>query len=179
MSRPKSIIFLGLLLIIVIAAVVLLNRDDPIARIKQEAQICAKATVDGDFTTLLAHTQKRVVDLMGGKDAVVTGMTQALKQLRDQGIKYDHITIGNPASLQKIGSLTVSLVPEEIVLKAEGGQMEMDSNMLAFSEDSAKTWSFVDLSSLSAEQFFKIYPELSGQFIFPVKSKPRVTQDKK
>ena len=51
-----------------------------------QAKITADATVNQDFNTVLDYTLPSVLDLMGGKEAAVKGVEQAMAEMKQQGI---------------------------------------------------------------------------------------------
>ena len=178
MKSPKSALIIAVPLALLLAAGwFFFIRQSATDRIKQQAEKCAHAILAKDFGTVVDLTQKRMVDLMRGKDAIVATMTHELTQMHDEGVGFDTITIGDPQAPLKSGAWSLSLVPEQIVLKAPGGRLKDDSYLLALSDDNGKNWSFVSLT-MTAPQFFQVYPELNGAFAFPEHQQPVYEKDK-
>ncbi len=174
MNRLKTalIIIVPLALLALVGWFVLFQQSSA-DRVKQGADKYVQAILTKDFAGAVALTQQHLVDLSGGKAAMVSGLNGQEAKFRDQGVGYDTITLGDPQSPQKIGAWTLSLVPAQIVLKAPGGRLKADTFMLGMSDDDGKNWNYVSLS-MTADQFFQVYPELKGKFAFPDKKAPVV-----
>ena len=149
------------------------SATDPV---KQGADKYAHAILTGDFANAVALTQPHLVDLSGGKAKMISALTDQAAKFRDQNVGYDTITPGDPQSPQKIGAWTISLVPAQIVLKAPGGRLKAETFLLGMSDDDGKNWTYVSLS-MTADQFFQVYPELKGKFAFPDKKAPVVEKN--
>ncbi len=177
MKRLKAalIIVVPLALLFAVAWYVIV-RQGTSDRIRTGADQYVQAILNKDYTTAVALTQKHLVELSGGKTAIVAAMTDQLTQFHAQGVGYDTINVGDPEAVLKIGAWSVSLVPAQVVLKAPGGRLKDDSYLLAMSDDDGKTWSYLTLS-MSADQFFQVYPELKGKFTFPAKNAPVVEKN--
>jgi hypothetical protein len=63
-------------------------------------------------------------------------------------------------------------VPETVVMKVpDGRRMSKDSFLLGISEDSGKNWVFLDLSTMTNEQYAEMFPELVREIPLPAKKK--------
>jgi hypothetical protein len=142
--------------------------------IQQEAQKCAKALMANDCPGVLAYTHDRVIALMGGKDTALGLLQKSMEEMKAKGFGVEDTKIGAPQFPQKIGTWTISLVPETITLRTPEAKAQQESYLLGISEDEGKTWKFIDLGPISEEQLFGVFPELKGQFKMPAKKPPVV-----
>lgn len=140
--------------------------------IKQAAEKCAKSLLTGDYEGFATYTHKRVVALMGGKEAMVAVLKREIERMRSEGYDFADAVIGNPAEPVKIGTWVTALVPEEVIMKVPGGRLHQDAFLLAVSEDDGKHWAFLDLGPITPAQFAKIFPELEGKVQLPEKREP-------
>lgn len=147
------------------------------ATIKQEAQKCAKAMLASDYDGIVQYTHPRVVQQMGGKEAMIGVLKNGLSQMQTQGAGFADATIGQPEEPKKIGSWLTSRVPQHLVMKVPGGKLDVDSSLLGISEDGGKHWVFIDLGAVTKEQLERAFPELQGQVVLPEKKKPVFKKD--
>ena len=152
--------------------------EDAVALIKQEAENCAKAVLTGDDDGVVRYTVPRIIKLMGGKEAVISALKKGMAQMRAQGFDFGEVSVGQPEAPKKIGEWLVSMVPQRVVMKAPGGKLYKDSDLLAISEDAGKHWVFMDLASITQETFGKLFPELADKVTIPEPKKTVFKADK-
>jgi len=165
------------ILLALLVSVVPVLAEDLSATIKQEAQKCADALVKSDLDDVVLYTHKRVIEGMGGKEAMTATIKRGMEQMKAQGVGIEKAIVGEPGKTQKIDTWTVALIPNEIFMKVPGGKLEQDSHLLGISEDDGKSWVFIDVGSISKEQFDQVFPELAGKIDLPEKEKPVFKKD--
>lgn len=158
MRAPVKYFFAFLLL----AATPLLA-DDVAATLKKQADLCSGAVMKNDYAGLAALTHPRVVEKMGGKDAMLASLTETFDQLKKNGVAVESSISKEPTAPQKIGNWLVSTIPTEVVMKTSDKRMRIFSEMVAISEDGGKTWVFADAGGFTADDFFKLFPELKDK----------------
>jgi hypothetical protein len=144
--------------------------QDVSTTIKEQGGKCAKALLSGDFETVTVYAHKRVLELMGGKEAMIDILKRGAEGMRAKGVSLEDVTIGEPEKSQKIGEWLVALVPQTILIKSPEGRFEQASHILAISEDEGKNWTFVDVNNRT--KFEKAFPELAGKIELPERSDP-------
>jgi hypothetical protein len=161
-----------LLTILVASAPAFALAQDLSVTIQQEAKKCAKALLRADFDGVALYTHKRVIDGMGGKEAMVAAMKRGTEDMRTRGISFEDATIGEPEKPQKIDGWLVALIPQRILMKVPDGWFEQESHLLGISEDEGKKWVFIDVGPLTKAQFTEIFPELVGKIDLPTQKRP-------
>jgi hypothetical protein len=146
--------------------------QDVLATIKQEAQKCGKAILASDYDAVIRHTHPRIVKGLGGREAMIGILKRGVSQMRADGTEFVDVTVGAPTPPKRIGGWVTSIVPQQIVLKVQGGKLYQDSSLLAISEDDEKHWVFVDLGPITKEQLDQAFPELDGKIMPPEKKAP-------
>ena len=152
---------------------------DPVSRtvIKQEAQRCADALIAGDYDAVAGYTHPRILSRMGGKEAMLQVMKRGTDDMRVNGITILGAKMGNPQEPKTVGTWTVSLLPQQIVMKVPGGKLQQDSHLLGVTEDEGRTWFFIDVGSITKAQFEEVFPELRGKVALPERKKPVFSKD--
>jgi len=153
--------------------------QDVTARIKQEAEKCAKALLAGDYEGVATYTHKRVITLMGGKEVLVASLKRGIEQMRADGYDFADASVGSPSEPKKIGAWITSMVPQEVVMKVPGGRLHQESFLLAISEDEGMQWVFLDLGPITPAQFTQVFPELDGKISLPAKKSPVLRKNEK
>ena len=161
-----------LLLLLLVTASASSQAQDLVATIRREAQSCAKALLASDYDGVVTYTHKRVVAMMGGREAMIATLKRGASEMHSEGCDFADATVGAPAEARKIGSWLTSMVPQHIVMKVPGGKLHQDSVLLGISEDQGKSWVFIDLGPISKAQLAKVFPELDGQIQLPERQKP-------
>src|ERR1700733_13607739 len=72
--------------------------------VKQQAEMLEQAVIDGHYQVVVDHTYPGVVDMVGGKDKMLTATTDAMNSLKTQGISIEKASIGSPGKFYKAGA---------------------------------------------------------------------------
>jgi hypothetical protein len=168
--KPKLILFtMGC----VVASLVALAQDLTTA-LQKEAQNYAKGLMANDGARVLDLTLDRVVAKMGGKQTALNLLQKSTAEMKTKGLVLEDAKVGAPLPPQKIGTWTVSVIPETLTLRTPTAKAQQESHLLGISADEGKTWKFMDLGPITEEQLFGLYPELKGQFTMPAKKQAMV-----
>jgi hypothetical protein len=151
--------------------------EDATATVKQEAQKCAKAALSSDYEAIVRYTHPRIVKGIGGKEAMISALKKGMAQMRAAGTEFADVGLGEPEAPKKIGAWMTSRIPQHLVMKVPGGKFYQDSTLLGISEDEGKSWLFLDLGSVTREQFRQVFPELDGRITIPQKKEPEFKKD--
>lgn len=167
-------IFLALL---VISAATSALANDLIAFVKRDADACAVALLKNDYEGVATFTHKRVIALMGGRDEMIAALKRTMSQLHAEGFGFLDVKTGPPSEPKQVGSWLTSMVPQSVVMKVpDGRKMRKDSFLLALSEDNGERWVFLDLSTMTAEQYAQVFPELINEVPLPAKKQAVIVE---
>jgi hypothetical protein len=161
-------------LFILILPLSLLAQDTTV--VKEQAEILAKAVVKGDYKILVDHMYPKLIQMMGGREKMLSMADTSMTKLKTQGIIFESATIGSPGKFYKAGAEIHCLVPETITIKLPSGHLVAQSNLLAVSSDGGKNWTFIDLNKNTIDEIPKIFPFFNNDLKIPEPSQPVVQQ---
>jgi len=141
-------------------------------KIKAAATISANAFAKGDYNTLADHTYPKLLATIGGKKTFIQTVSMAMSQLKNQGMSFAKVVVGNPGEIYPAGTELDCLVPETITLKFQGKYMTTTTYLLAISPDKGKTWYFADTGSNSPEKLKQLQPNYNPKLVIPQTSQP-------
>ncbi|GGH02465.1 hypothetical protein [Mucilaginibacter phyllosphaerae] len=142
------------------------------AAVKRQASVIAKALMNSDFKTVIAHTYPKAVEIGGGKEKLLQMMTTGIGQMKAQGFAFEKVTIGSPGKFYKAGTEIHCLLPETIIMKTGKGRIAAKSNLLAVSKDKGKSWTFLDLNQQTISYIKTIFPNFNNSLIIPRPTPP-------
>ncbi|MFA6246707.1 MAG: hypothetical protein WC615_07185 [Mucilaginibacter sp.] len=145
--------------------------QDP-AVVKRQANVVAKALLNSDFKTVIAHTYPKAVNIGGGKEKMLQAMSSGINQMKAQGFAFEKVTIGQPGKFYKAGTEIHCLVPEQVIMKTARGRMAANSNLLAVSNDGGKNWSFLDMNQGTINSVKQLFPNFNSNLIIPKPAPP-------
>ncbi len=143
------------------------------AEVRKEAEKVGRALFIGNSAFIVDHTHPRVVTGMGGRAAFIATLKRAGEDMRQKGLSFARVVVGEPEKPIRINNWLVCFVPETITMKAPGGHLVGESHLLGISEDEGKTWVFIDVGPITQPQFDQVFPELAQAVTLP-KKKPGV-----
>jgi hypothetical protein len=146
---------------------------------KIQAQRCADAQIAKDYATVVSYTHPTLVKAAGGKEALRKALESAMKQVEEQGIKFEKTIIRSATEPKRIDKALVSLLTQEVTLRLPDGKMTQESVLLGYSYDEGKNWTFADTGEMDEATFQRLFPELKGVISLPKKKDPAILNDKK
>jgi hypothetical protein len=144
--------------------------------IRQKAQECADAMLQGDYGKMADLTHPKIVKMMGGRDRIVATIQSGMEQMKAQKISIVSYKVEAPAEVVGSGSDHAAVVPATLEMKGPGMKLKQKSYLLAISSDDGKSWSFVDGSDLDDEKVKLILPNPPSGLKLPPKQPPQIDQ---
>ncbi|MEL6675244.1 MAG: hypothetical protein AAFR61_23750 [Bacteroidota bacterium] len=154
-----------------------LKAQDEASLIRESAEKIAQATLDLDFSQIVTFTYPGLVELMGGKDQMITLMESSLGGMKEQGFVIESVEIGQPSKRVKAGEEIHCLVPQKLAMTFSGGTIITESDMIGISQDQGKSWTFLGTSNMTTEQLLAILPEYNvDELGLPQSKEPQVIE---
>ncbi|AYL96890.1 hypothetical protein [Mucilaginibacter celer] len=144
----------------------LLHAQNPVV-VKQQATIMAQSMTKGDYKTLINYTYPKAVQLVGGKEKMISLITTGMEQMKAAKINFESVTVGDPGKFYKAGKEIHCLLPETLIMSSPKGRIAMHSHLLAVSADGGKNWSFLDLNNSGADKVSQLIPNFNPQLKIP------------
>ncbi|QIE58203.1 hypothetical protein G5B37_01065 [Rasiella rasia] len=150
----------------------LLSQNQFEDKIIEDSTIMADAIKRGDFETLADYTYPYIIELMGGRDTMISLTENATTQMKQQGIDFKTVVLGKPAEIYKAGEELHCLVPQTIELTTPQGIIVNKSYLLAVSSNNGKRWYFIDATQLTDENVLDIFPNFNSNLKIPAQTPP-------
>ena len=100
-----------------------------------------------------------------------------IESLRKRGIlKFDG-SVGSPGKFYKAGNEIHVLIPETIVLKIKTGHFTGRSYLLGITNDTGKTWTFLDVGNMPADVLHRLLPNYNSNLVIPPAEIPVYYED--
>jgi len=146
--------------------------------IKQQAEQLAAAMISNDYQTIANFTHPKVVELLGGRDKMISIIKNGNIEMMKQGISFDKTIIGRPLDqVVKAGNEIHCLVPQTVFMKVPKGKMKQESHLLAISKDNGVHWYFIDTVKLTDENVKSVLPNFNSDLRIPAKKEAVFIKD--
>jgi hypothetical protein len=142
------------------------------AQIKSAAQLMGKATINGDYKTIVKYTHPKLLAMAGGSEKMQSLIKQSLAEVKSQGVKIESVTMGEPTKVVTIGNGLYSTLLQTVVISSHNQKLSNTSTVLANSTDKGKNWTFVDAGGMSDEQLKQLFPEIAGKLKITKRTAP-------
>ena len=140
--------------------------------IKELAELTANALLNDDYETVIKFTYPKVIELVGGRDKMISLIKKGKAEMKEQGIAFDKVIIGQPSKTVIAGNEIHCLIPQTIYMKVPKGKMKSETQLIAVSRDNGATWYFIDAINLNKDNIRRILPNYNFDLIFPTKRRP-------
>jgi len=140
--------------------------------IKEQAELTAKALLNDDYETIIRFTYPKVIELVGGRDKMISLIKKGKIEMGQEGISFDKVTIGKPSKTVMAGDEIHCLVPQTVYMKVPKGKMKSETHLVAVSRDNGVNWFFIDAVSLNKDNIKSVLPNYNFDLILPPKKEP-------
>jgi len=137
------------------------------AKLKAQAVKMGTSFLPKDFKSFSAYTNPAVLGMVGGragKEQIMTGVTDGMKQ---RGMSFEDVSMGEPSGLMKSGKEWQATIPEYIIIATPQGKFRTTSTLIAISADNGDNWTFMDTSDKDIATIRKLLPNLSPSIVIP------------
>jgi len=145
--------------------------------IKEQAEMTAKALLNDDYETVLKFTYPKVIELVGGREKMVSLIRKGKVEMGQQGISFQSVTIGEPSKTVNAGEEIHCLVPQTIFMKAPNGRIKSETYLIGVSRDGGNNWFFIDAVNLNMENVKRVLPNYNSTLKIPAKTPPKYIGD--
>lgn len=133
----------------------------------------AKCLVDKDYEGFSAYTYPKIVEMMGGKEKMISMLQNTFN---DSLMKIISDSLGEPGKLVSTDKELQCIVPQKLVMTVGKQQITMRSCLIAVSDNDGKNWYFIDGGGEDSAALKASLPNLSKSLVIPPKEAPVVTE---
>jgi len=142
--------------------------------IKSSAIAMGNALVKKNSDQFLSYMHPSMIKLAGGKEKLRVISDSALRVFEQFGGKVSRITYGNPAEIIAYKKTLQSVISQTTTLSSFIGDAELSSSLIAISNDSGKTWTFIDTNMFGIKQIKSAMPDISPSLVIPKAAPPKI-----
>jgi hypothetical protein len=147
------------------------------ADIKKQAESTARALLTSDYETLIKFTYPKVIELVGGREKMISLIKNGRIEMSIQGVSFDKVIIGTPSKTVAAGTEILCLVPETVFMKVPKGKMKTETQLLGVSRDNGVNWYFIDAVNLNKDNVKFVLPNYNFDLVLPPKKQPEFIPD--
>jgi hypothetical protein len=143
--------------------------------IKGQAMEMGKALAAGDVETFSRFMHPSVIKMAGGKEKVREMADTMNKVFKQFGGSVTRILIGNPAKVISYQNTLQTTLPQTTSIETSFADIEVESTLVAISNNKGKDWYFIDTSIYQESKIRKELPDISPDLVIPPPAKPKMT----
>ncbi len=113
-----------------------------------QAKITSDATIAGDYDTVLNYTLPGVLELMGGKEAALVIVAEAMNGLKEQGLSFESSEVTAIIDFAREEEQYRCVVENKVVIKGETSSILSTSYLFGIYDDAISQWYFVEAAQL-------------------------------
>jgi hypothetical protein len=149
--------------------------DDSLLRlaVKIKVEEAGKALFAGDYENLFNLTHPKVQQIMGGRDKFIAHMSQEMKAMEADGLKFAAMETNEPERIVKVGNQMFAIVPIKLRLQTPKGIFVQEAFDVGVSDNKGKTWLLIGGSGNGGkESFRRLFPMAADKLNFPEHNPP-------
>lgn len=141
--------------------------SDTQGNILSQGQVMVAAFESGDYDRLLDYTYPAIIAMGGGRDMLLSIISQMMADMKSQGVVVDSARIGMPSQVFPAGDQLHALIPQYIYMSTPDSYITSESTLLAVSDDHGSRWYFLDTKQLTPELKEAFFPDFSSFLVIP------------
>lgn len=126
-----------------------------------------EAVRTGNSETVVELTYPKVHEMLGGREMMLTTLSQTFEAARSAGHTLRQVVIGKPSSIGNDGKRLFIFFPYIGVSGGNGSTTTIEAFYLGISEDNGNSWKFVDGSRMDQRAVKIFIPSYSGHPALP------------
>lgn len=116
----------------------------------------------GEAKAVIDLTHPKVHELTGGRQKLLSVLTETFRSAKIAGHKLDQVVIGQPSALGRDGKQVFLFIPYIGVSSIKERHTTIEAFYLGISADAGNTWRFVDGSRMDQQNIKLFIPSYSG-----------------
>jgi len=164
---------IGILLLLSCSA--LLYAQNQSAVIKTQAMDMARALLKKDYVTFTRYMHPAILKKAGGQEKLIEKMDTINARSKEFGAEIKKVVIGNPGPLISYKKELQCVLPQTTEMQTVFGKLELETTLIAISNDGGKNWTFIDTSIYNIKDVKTSLPDLSPDLVIPPGKQPKFT----
>jgi len=150
-----------------------ISQDIDTNTLKIQATEMAESLMKEDFATLAKYTYPKIVELMGGKENMISVLAKGMGEMKSKGFNINSVSVALTPLKAIAGKEIHAIVAQTIVMNVPGGTLTSNSYLLAITADDGKHWHFVDTARMTdMDKIRIIFPDYNPDLKIPRKDPP-------
>lgn len=128
-----------------------------------------------DYAKVVDLTYPKVIEYAGGREKLLTAMTNELKTMEAEGVQIISSKSSAPSQYVHDAGGIYAVVPITSKFKAKDGIFQVEGSLIAISADAGQSWTFIDATGKDQVELKKLLPNLDKLKLPPEKEPVKVT----
>jgi len=125
-----------------------------------------------DYGRFADLTYPKVIEMAGGRDQMLKGITQQLKEMEAEGVVPLSSTTGSPTQFLHDSGSIYAVLPMTVKAKAKDGIFQSEGSMIGVSSDGGTNWTFIDSSGKDHRELKTLLPNVVDRLNLPAEKPP-------
>jgi len=130
------------------------------------------ALVRKDFGKVSDMTYAKVVQTSGGRDQMVSLLSQGVAEQEAAGGFLLSSTPGAPTQIIESSGSIYAVIPTILKIKTPDGIFQASGCMIGISADNGRNWTFVDAGEKKQNELKAVLPEVADRLELPKETEP-------
>ena len=140
--------------------------------IRSQAEKVVTSVFEGKYDTLIKYTHPRIIEIIGGKEAMLSMIKTQMKEFEKQDVTIDKIEIGDSIVSKIYKNEYHALIPKIMTMSVQGQKIMMKSYLFGFSNKEGKNWTFLEADKLRSKTGSAVLPDFETDIEIPKKGQP-------
>ena len=125
-----------------------------------------------DYERFADLTYPKIVEMAGGRDQMLKGIPQQLKEMEDEGVVILSSTSGSPTQFLHDSGSIYAVLPATLKARAKDGIFESEGSLVGISSDGGANWTFIDASGKDHRELKTILGNVVDRLNLPPDKRP-------
>ena len=141
--------------------------------IKAQAMDMGRALIRNDIGTFQKYMHPELIKRAGGAEKMKQTADSMFQLFRQFGGSVSKIIYGNPSEVIKHKRQLQATIPQTTSVTTSLADLELETTLIAISNDNGKNWYFLDTSMYQIADLRKDIPEISPDLVIPAPKQPK------
>lgn len=134
--------------------------------ISRSIDTMASTFINNNYAQFISYTHPSMLQSIGGAEKTIELLRSTNETLKDQQTKVSKIVFSDMYDIENDGKTIQALVAQKVTFENNEGSKDEIQKMIAISEDSGKSWKYINIGKNTKAEMTKLFPVINPNLEF-------------
>jgi hypothetical protein len=147
--------------------IVVEGNSNAVKQVQTDVSRILSAVYSNDLETVLAYTNPKIIEMMGGKTKATSTLQDALQGIQPAEMSLESLSFPTAPTFLKGDHHEFVIVPTKSIIIARGQRLESLNYQFGVKDSGRTNWTYIEGSRINSTNVIQLFPDFPSNFVFP------------